>query len=162
MWDKGNTSYQISCQLVKYQRRKLWTNKKHTVSLLQPILCTEGWWITIKFYRSLKCSSLLHVTAHMPQNFQALKGKRIQWSVDLTEELNCWNMQWKWWKGSSNIEISCRLIQMICSLDLWKIKEPVMPFFVKQMQEKFRAKGKKLYCSGRRASRTDKPVLEID
>jgi len=32
----------------------------------------------------------------------------IQWSMDLTEELNCWNMLQKWWKGSLNIEFISR------------------------------------------------------
>ena len=59
---------------------------------------------------------------------QFTKGKGIQWSVDLIEELNCWKMLWKSWKQSSNTEFGSRLIQMICSLDLWKVKEPVMPF----------------------------------
>jgi len=34
---------------------------------------------------------------------------------------------------------------MICSSDLSKIKQPWMPFFVRQMQENFGVKGKKLY-----------------
>jgi len=38
------------------------------------------------------------------------KGKGIQWSVDLTEELNCWNMLWKWWKGSLKTEFGSRSI----------------------------------------------------
>jgi len=38
------------------------------------------------------------------------KGKGIQWSVDLKEELNCWNMLQKWWKGYSNTEFGSRLI----------------------------------------------------
>ena len=29
--------------------------------------------------------------------YQFAKGNRIQWCVDLTEELNCWNMLGKWW-----------------------------------------------------------------
>jgi len=33
----------------------------------------------------------------------------------------------------------------MCSLDLWKVKEPQMPLIVRQMQENFRVKGKKLY-----------------
>ena len=37
-------------------------------------------------------------------------GKGIQWSVDLTEQLNCWNMLSKWWKGFSDTEFSSRLI----------------------------------------------------
>jgi len=38
------------------------------------------------------------------------KGKGIQWSMDLTKELNCWNMLSKLWKGSSKIEFGSRLI----------------------------------------------------
>jgi len=34
-----------------------------------------------------------------------------------SEELNCWNMLLKWWKGSSNTEFGIRLIEMICSFD---------------------------------------------
>ena len=42
--------------------------------------------------------------------YQFTKGNGIQWSVDLTEELNCWNILWKWWKGYSHTEFSSRLI----------------------------------------------------
>jgi len=41
--------------------------------------------------------------------YQYTKGKGIQWSVDLIEELNCWNILWKWWKGSSDTEFGSRL-----------------------------------------------------
>jgi len=42
--------------------------------------------------------------------------------------LNCWNMLQKWWKGSLNTEFGSRLKQMICSLDLWIVKEKLTPF----------------------------------
>jgi len=54
----------------------------------------------------------------------------IQWSVDLIEELNCWNMLQKWWKGFSNTEFGSRLISIIWSLDLLKVKEPLTPFLL--------------------------------
>ena len=60
------------------------------------------------------------------------KWKMIQWSVDLIEGLNCWNMLWKWWKGSLNTEFGSRLRHVKCSSDLWK-------------KENFSVKGKKLY-----------------
>jgi len=38
--------------------------------------------------------------------YQYTKGKGIQQSVDLTGELNCWNILWKWWKESLNTEFN--------------------------------------------------------
>jgi len=50
--------------------------------------------------------------------YQHTKGKVTQWSVYLTEGLNCWNMVGKWWNGYLNTEFGSKLRTTLCSVNL--------------------------------------------
>jgi len=70
----------------------------------------------------------------------------IQWSVDLIGRLNCWNMLSKWWKGSYEHRIQQQIEVDDMQFGFMKGKGTTDAIFtVRQTQEKFRVKGKKLY-----------------
>jgi len=71
------------------------------------ILGLSGYWI---YVMELWKKVVFQRTGSQVWYYQFTNGNGIQWSVDLTEELNCWNMLWKWWKGSSNTEFGSRSI----------------------------------------------------